>query len=276
MIKINNLSYSYTSRDVFNGLSVELKSGKIYGLLGENGVGKSTLLKLMSGILKNEGDAINMDGKNPWKRTPETMSELYYLPEDFTGPSNSIENVAYGFGKFYRNFSMDKLHDILKSFDLKPDSVFTKLSYGQQKKGMIAIALSLGTRYLFLDEPTNGLDIPSKVSFRQLVAGSLNEEKTIIISSHQVRDLDSLIDPVIIMDRNEIILNEEMGEIEKRLAFRLENRESAEALFSQQVINGFINVYPNGNGEITNIDTEVLFNMAIKKRETIKEIFKNE
>ena len=308
MIKIENLKFSYGSKSIFEGVSTELKPGMIYGLLGQNGVGKTTLLKLLAGLLKpqegsctieipqsgaaqqggtqrqygaerQDGAAMQCGATQPaWliphRRRPDFLEKVFYLPEDVVAPGVKIETYVKNTCSFYPNFSYEKFARIADEFKVETDCKFNKLSFGQQKKAFIAMALSMGTEVLLLDEPSNGLDIPSKIALRKSIAENITEEQTVIISTHQVKDLESIIDPIIILDHKGVLLNRSVEEISEKLHFSLSANECKEALYSQQQFNGFLTIKENLNGEETKPDLEALFNCCLSNKERIKEIFK--
>lgn len=275
MITIKDVSFSYGKHKVFNNVCMELHQGRIYGLLGENGVGKSTLLKILSGLLKVEGGDCMVAGEVPYRRNPSFLQEIYYVPEDFQGSNIQVEKYALQLGEFYPNFSPDRFYNILREFGVDPKSRFTKLSHGQQKKAIIAVALSLQTKVLLMDEPSNGLDIPSKALLRRLIAQNASDEQLIIISTHQVKDLENVIDPIIIMDREGILLNASIGEITEKLSFSIEPQKDSGALYCQQDLRGYFTVRQNLTGAETPVDLEVLFNCALVNKALFKDMFTN-
>lgn len=274
MIEIKNINFSYGKHIVFDNVTMTLEPRMIYGLLGQNGVGKSTLLKLISGLLKLENGSCIVNGHSPFKREPSFLNNLYYLPEDFIGPDTIIETYVEDMGIFYPHFSIDKFKSIAKELDVDTTAKFTKLSFGQQKKAIIAFALSTGTEILLMDEPSNGLDIPSKVILRRLIAQNAGENQIIVISTHQVRDLENLIDPIIILDRGGVILNESIPSISEKLQFGIDPQKNNNALYSEQTLNGYLTVCENKSGIETNVDLEGLFNCTLANKARIKELFK--
>ena len=231
MVNLKDVSFSYGKHKVLGNVSMKLEKGKIYGLLGENGVGKSTRLKILSGLLKPEGGECTVFGEVPYSRNPSFLQDVYYLPEDFMGENVVVEKYALQVGEFYPNFSPDKFRRILGEFGVDGKAKFNKLSLGQQKNAIISLALSLGTGVLLMDEPSNGLDIPSKALLRRLIAENASDEQLIIISTHQVKDLENLIDPIIIMDRESVLMNASIEEITRRLTFGIEPQEDRDALY---------------------------------------------
>lgn len=273
MITLKDLSFSYGRHKVLGNVSMTLEKGKIYGLLGENGVGKSTLLKILSGLLKMESGECKVFGEVPYSRKPSFLQDIFYLPEDFAGESVVVENYAMQLGVFYPNFSPDKFNRIISEFGVDPKAKFNKLSLGQQKKAIIAVALSLGTKVLLMDEPSNGLDIPSKSLLRRLIAENASDEQLIVISTHQVKDLENLIDPIIIMDKEGVIMNASIEEISSKLTFGIESDEDRSALYSQRDLRGYVTVRRNEYGIETPVDIEALFNCALVNKAWFKETF---
>ena len=273
MITLKDLSFSYGKHKVLGNVSMTLEKGKIYGLLGENGVGKSTLLKILSGLLKLDSGECLVGGENPYNRKPSFLQEIFYVPEDFAGENVVVEKYAMQLGMFYPNFSPDKFNRIISEFGVDPKAKFNKLSLGQQKKAIIAVALSLGTRVLLMDEPSNGLDIPSKSLLRRLIAENASDDQLIVISTHQVKDLENLIDPIIIMDKEGVIMNASIEEISARLAFSIEPAEDKDALYCQRDLRGYVTVRRNEYGVETPVDLEALFNCALVNKAWFKETF---
>ena len=176
MITINDLSFAYSSEKVLDSISTTFEQGRVYGLLGANGVGKSTLFKLLCGLLTAKEGNIEIDGYSPADRKPGFLSRMFYIPEDFEGPSVSIKNYADGISDFYPNYDEQLLHSLLSDFEIDINRKFTTLSLGQRKRAILCIALAMNTEYLLLDEPTNGLDIPSKLEFRKMVARTMDDK----------------------------------------------------------------------------------------------------
>ena len=275
MVNLKHVSFSYGKHKVLGNVSMKLEKGKIYGLLGENGVGKSTLLKILSGLLKPEAGECTVFGEVPYSRNPSFLQDVYYLPEDFMGENVVVEKYALQVGEFYSNFSPDKFRRILGEFGVDGKAKFNKLSLGQQKKAIISLALSLGTGVLLMDEPSNGLDIPSKALLRRLIAENASDEQLIIISTHQVKDLENLIDPIIIMDKESVVMNASIEEITGKLSFTIENEKDSGALFVQQDLRGYYTVRQNFTGIETPVDLEVLFNCALGNKALFKDMFNN-
>ncbi len=276
MIKVNNLSFSYGNVPCLENISLELEPGKIYGLLGENGVGKTTLLTLLCGLKKPSSGSIITDGTVPFKRLPSFLENQYYLPDE-VAPVNLPSAVwAKDTGSFWPSYDHSKFLSAMNIFENDPSKKMNTMSAGQLKKTYIAFALACNTRYLFLDEPTNGLDIPSKAQFRKVIMSLTSDESTIVISTHQVKDLENIIDPIVILDRRDVLLNASVEEITSKLFFDYGTTLNPGSLYSEQLPGGFIQVYPNTSGEESKVNVEALFNTVHAHKELVKGIFSHE
>ncbi len=276
MIEINNLAFSYGPKNVLNNISMKLEEGKIYGLLGENGVGKTTLLTLLCGLKKPQEGTIVADGADPYKRQPSFLENIYYLPDEVAPLNTTADRWAKSTGKFWPNFNFDTYINIMKEFETDGSQKMNAMSAGQLKKAYIAFALAAGTRYLLMDEPTNGLDIPSKSQFRAAIMKYTREDSTIVISTHQVRDLENVIDPIVILDRCDVLLNASIEEISSKLFFDYGNQIQPGSLYAEQLPGGFIQVYPNTTGKESKVNVEALFNAVHNNKELVKGIFSHE
>lgn len=270
MVEINNLCFSYGKTPVLENINLHLEQGRIYGLLGENGVGKTTLLTLLCGLKKTNLGTILVDGKNPYSRDTELLQNQYYLPDEVTAYNTKASSFAKYTGKFWPKFDMDKFMMLMNEFETDPSMKMNNMSAGQLKKTYIAFAVACNASYIYMDEPTNGLDIPSKAQFRKAIALHTAEESTIVISTHQVRDLENIIDPIIILDRQDVLLNASVEEISKKLYFDYGTTLHADALYSEQLPGGFIQVLLNHDGLESKVNVEALFNAVHKNKELIK------
>ena len=276
MIKISNLAFSYGKNEVLRNISMELQPGRIYGLLGENGVGKTTLLTLLCGLKKTQIGTIEADGQDPWNRQPSLLQDQYYLPDEVAAVHDKAICWAKASGKFWPNFKLEQFESILREFEVNPEQKMNAMSAGQLKKTYIAFALACGTRFLYLDEPTNGLDIPSKAQFRSALMKYTAEDSTIVISTHQVRDLENIIDPIIILDRRDVLLNATIEQISEKLFFDYGTTLHPDALYSEQLPGGFIQVLPNTEKADSKVNIEALFNTVHKHKDLVKKLFSNE
>ncbi len=276
MVNIKKLSFEYKKdQNLFQNLTLDLEPGNIYGLLGKNGAGKTTLLKLVSGLLFPQSGKCEVLGFTPELRQPAFLRELYFIPEEFYLPPVKLDEFIKLYTPFYPRFDLDRFSEYRASFDLPDNGKLTSLSYGQKKKLLLAFGLATDCKLLILDEPTNGLDIPTKSQFRKLLAGSMNDDRTFVISTHQVRDMENLIDPVIILDEGQIIFQQNLGGVTDHLAVNLvpELPEDGEYLYSEKVLGGYAVMQKNTTGQDTKIDLELLFNAVINNRDKITELF---
>ena len=208
MIDIKNVTFGYNKYcNVLQDFSLQFEKGKVYGLLGKNGTGKSTLLYLMMGLLRPKKGEVRVEGMNPTDRLPEMMREMFIVPEEYDLPRITLSQYVKSLKPFYPRFSDELLERCLAGFDMTKDVNLGSLSMGQKKKVYMCIALATNTDYLLMDEPTNGLDILSKSQFRKVVIESMTDSKTIIISTHQVHDVERMLDHVCIIEPNKVLLN---------------------------------------------------------------------
>ena len=277
MIEVENLSFSYGRRKskVLENFSMKLDKGSVYGLLGKNGTGKSTLLYLMAGLLRPQTGNVLYKGVNVKKRYPDTLQDMFLVPEEFALPNVSLKQYVKLNAPFYPNFSDELLNACLRDFDMNEDIHLGELSMGQKKKAFMCFALATNTSLLMMDEPTNGLDIPSKSQFRKVIASGMSDDKAVIISTHQVRDIDSLLDHVLIMDGSKLLLDESVSSICEKLYFAEQgmNEPTEEALYVQPSVQGNSVILPNEYGEDSKLNLEVLFNAMLAERERMKQMF---
>ena len=276
MLTINNISFSYNKRfgDLFHDFSLELNAGNVYGLLGKNGAGKSTLIYLMTGLLTPKSGEALLDGVNVRKRLPKTMSDIFLVPEEFELPRLSLKQYVNLNAPFYPNFSKEDMQRYLDIFEMGGDMNvnLNALSMGQKKKVFMAFAFAANTRVLIMDEPTNGLDIPSKSQFRKLVTTGMTDDKMMLISTHQVRDISDILDHVTIIDQSRVLLNASIADVMSNVAFR-PLREGDEPLFVLQSPYGPLGAVPAEEGEETKVDLEMLFNATLQNPAAINQLF---
>jgi ABC-2 type transport system ATP-binding protein len=261
MIRIKDLNFAYPRQQaLFTNLSMHLEAGSITGLLGKNGAGKTSLLKLLAGQLHPKSGEVSVNEHNPRKREVSLLNNVFFVAEEFYFPAITIRDYTEIYSGLYPKFDLDLLRSLSGDFDLKAEENLNRLSYGQKKKFLIAFALSTKCRLLILDEPTNGLDIPSKSVFRKILAGSLDEDQLVIISTHQVKDVENLIDKIIILDNGKVIFKQTIAEISQKVCFVSgQAADAREAIYSEAVPGGYRMLMPNGHTE-TDVDIELLFN----------------
>lgn len=276
MIKIDNVSFSYGMRKprVLADFSLQLSEAGIYGLLGPNGAGKSTLLYLIMGMLKPSRGSITSDGVSTWKRRPDTLRDMFIVPEEFSLPQMQLKDFVTAQSALYPNFSMDIMDRCLHEFGMTGTGNIGALSMGQKKKIFISFALACQTPVLLMDEPTNGLDIQAKAAFRTLVSQVVNPSQIVIISTHQVRDLEQLLDHILIMNRCQVLLNADVQDLQRRYAFfhNVAPTEADGALFTLQSPGGLNIMTDNHDPEqiCTDTDLELLFSYMMMLNQPVE------
>jgi ABC-2 type transport system ATP-binding protein len=279
MIKIMNLKFGYRNKEkLFKGLNLELKPGNIYGLLGKNGAGKTTLLKIISGLLFPQSGICEVFSFPSKKRLPQVLEEIYFIPEEFYIPDLTIKEYLSLYSEFYPRFNCQQFTKFVNDFEIHINEKLSSFSYGQKKKFLLAFGISTNCKLLILDEPTNGLDIPTKSLFRKILAISLTDERTYIISTHQVRDMENLIDPILILDDGQIIFNHYIHEVSKYLTVRIQQNEPDydKIIYAEGILGGYSVVDKNESGEESNINLELLFNAVINNKEKVAKVFGDE
>jgi ABC-2 type transport system ATP-binding protein len=272
MVTINDLKFSYSRKQapLFQDLNCELSSGSIVGLLGKNGAGKTSLLKLMIGLLQPTEGSVRILKHEPAEREPSLLQDIYFLPEEFHHPGISIRNYVKANAGFYPRFDPQLLSRLITDFELPENKRLNHLSYGQKKKFLISFALSTKCRLLVLDEPTNGLDIPSKAIFRRVMAGSLDDDQLVIISTHQVRDVENLIDRILMLEKGKFIMQKDLYDISSKLHFATTSSPDGEnVLYHEMVPGGYKVITPQQGGE-SSVDIELLFNAISNGTEKMK------
>lgn len=277
MIQVKNLAYKYCGQNgnsyVLSNLNLDLLPGHIYGLLGENGVGKTTLLTLLAGAKKPTKGSVKIDGCTPFDGNPKLLSNQYILTDEITPESITQEQLAKINGSMWPKFSKDKYYKVLDVLENRVPGKMTQMSFGQVKKSYVAFALATNAKYIYMDEPTNGLDIPSKSAFRKALLEYTDEDSIIVISSHQVKDLEGLIDPIIILDKDGILLNASEYEITKKLYFDYDFTKNPDAIWTESVGGSTIQVCHNTKGLESKVNIEALFNTFHSHKEMMVKLF---
>ena len=265
MINVQNISFKYKGQKalVFDGFSLQLEENRIYGLLGKNGTGKSTLLYLLSGLLRPTQGSVTCDGIATYKREPELLGNLFLVTEEFEMPAIRLSEYVRLYKPFYPNFSDEVLKGCLADFELPADVHLGELSMGQRKKAYIAFAMATNTRYLLMDEPTNGLDIPSKSQFRKVIAQHMTEERTVMISTHQVHDVEQMLDHILMLDKHSVLMNASMQDIQDQYTFEYRTPQQMDdsVLYAEPTLQGNAVICRRQEGDAeTQVNLELLFN----------------
>ncbi len=288
MIEVKDLSFFYKKNKlILDNISCTLQGGKIYGLLGKNGVGKTTLLHLISGLKFPKTGEVKISFHNesqvnsifiPQERKVELLQNIFFLNEEMPESDFTIAQLEKYTSVLYPKFSSSEFDSYLQEFEIEnKEQKLSKLSFGTKKKVYIAFGLACNTKFIFLDEPTNGLDIPSKSSFRKIVIKAMTEEKTIVISTHQARDLQNILDNIIILDNNKVLINVSTEEITSKLWFGIEEKVSTtdRVFYQEDNVAGLAIVRENKGGEESNLDVEMFFNASFLNKNLFKEMFNN-
>lgn len=275
MIDIQNLHFAYKKKKVFTGLSLSLEPGHIYGLLGKNGTGKSTLLRNIAGLLFPDQGSVKVLEHTPGHRSPVFLQELFMVPEEFYLPNVSIEKFVDCNASFYPKFNHDQFSKYLREFEIPPGNKLQQMSYGQKKKALISFGLACNTSLLLMDEPTNGLDIMSKSQFRKVIAGAIDESKCIIICTHQVKDMESLIDRITVIDEGKILFDQTVDRITSKLSFKIsfDSEEVKQALYREESLKGNAIITANLDDEEGKLDLEMLYKAIVTNGDKLRSVF---
>ena len=270
MITIQNLNFNYNkARPLFKNMNMQLTEGHIYGLLGKNGAGKSTLLKNIAGLVYPSAGVLQVLGHNPARREPSLLQQISFIPEEFHLPAVKSPTYVKVNAPFYPNFDRTYLDTLLAEFDIPIEQKLSEMSYGQKKKYIIAFGLATNAKLIIMDEPTNGLDIPSKAQFRKIMASAMTDDRCIIISTHQVRDLDNLIDAVILLDEQKVVLNASIDEITTAFTFKKVKELDDTVLYAEEALGGYQAITTNHSLEDSKFDMELLFNAVLAEKGNI-------
>ena len=274
MIHLSNVSFAYQKQRLFQKLELSLSSGHIYGLLGRNGAGKSSLLRLICGLLFPDSGSVMVASMTPVRRKPAFLQQLFFIPEEIYLPDVSISRYERTYAPFYPKYNPEQFRYYLKEFDVDAEARLPSLSFGQKKKVLIAFALGCNTRLLIMDEPTNGLDIPSKSKFKKMLASVTTDDKLILVSTHQVQDLENLIDSLVILEDSRILLHRGLDEIAQKLHFgNLSTTEGNEqVLYAEAGLQGYSVVMENATQQESKVRLEQLFQATLEKPERIQQL----
>ncbi|MDO4319135.1 MAG: ABC transporter ATP-binding protein [Bacteroidales bacterium] len=249
MITLDNVSYRYRKcmPDALDGITAQVSPG-IYLLLGENGAGKTTLLHLIAGLLTPTTGTCDLDGDSLSARRPTVMRRVFFLSDDMDMPFATVNEAVRRHAQFYPTFSVEALQANLSDFGLTGDERLKDLSLGSRHKSLVAYALALGTEVLLLDEPANGLDIDAKKSLRRMIARSMTDDRTIIVSTHTVYDLEALFDGLLLLSHGSMLISRPTWQIAARLGFVTSTTPLPDALY-QEPEAGIFRAIVKGDGD---------------------------
>jgi len=275
MIQLRDFCYRYSrNQELFRGLNLTLLPGQIYGLLGKNGAGKSTLIKNMGGLLFPTSGQVQVFGQEPRLRQVSFLKDIFFIPEECYLPNLTVKEFIRVYAPFYPHFDLRQYQRYLDLFGIAPSRKLRALSYGQKKKTLLGFALAANTRVLILDEPTNGLDIPAKGIFRNMIKDAFKTDRLVIISSHQVRDLDELISSLIILDQGAILLHAAKDYMLQQLCFGISPVALPETavLYQEKSPAGWPYIAENTSGQKSYLDIELLFNALLENKTALQQV----
>lgn len=259
MITFNNLCYRYPKGpEALSDITAAISPG-IHLLLGENGTGKTTLLHIIAGLLYPTAGSVEVDGMSPRLRQPALLEKIFFLGDDMTLPGGTALAFAHTAAKAYAGL----LADYLARFGLTGRERLDRLSLGNRRKSLIAVALALRTQVLLLDEPANGLDIGSKETLGRMLAEAAGDNRTIIVSTHVTHDFHNIFDGVIALRRNRLQLAATLTDILSAVAFTAGMIPPVEAIFTHQSAGLFRSITAAGADTETDIDYNLLY-MALQ------------
>ena len=266
MVELKNVSFGYNpNKNVIEDLSFNLEEGRFYGLLGKNGTGKTTLMKIISGILFSKEGYVNIEGNNPRDRKLETLQEIFMMPADFTFPKMSLEKYVSLYSSFYPKFNNDILDDCLDNFEINKNiKSIDKLSLGEKHKIAVSLAISFGTKLILFDEAANGMDIPTRKMFRKMLMKHISEDQTVVLSTHVVQDIENLLTDIIVLRKGQKTFISSLDDIRNKYSFGIQSNEEG-AIYSEPCAEGYRVICNNTNNDDTEVSLELLFNALTKE-----------
>jgi ABC-2 type transport system ATP-binding protein len=275
MITTKQLGFAYSrkGKPLFDGLDLELPAGTICGMLGANGAGKSTLLKILAGLIFPQQGSCAVFGHTPGERLPTFLADIFLLPEEIYTPALTAHQYASLYGSLYPRFDRSQFFALLNEFALPVDRKANQMSLGQKKKFLLAFGIATNTRLLIMDEPTNGLDIPSKSQFRKVLINHFDPSRSFVISTHQVHDLQSLIDSVLVIAEGKILLHASLETVAQKLSVDVEHQSPHGALFHEQTLEGYRVLRENTSGVDSGVDLSLLFGFVTGHKAQAQALF---
>lgn len=211
LIKCTNLNKSFDNKKILKNINVNIQNGKIIGLLGKNGSGKTTFIKLINDLLTPTSGEILINGK---KISPETKNIIAYLPErSYLDKTMKISEVLTYFEDFYDNFNKQKAIKLLKDLGLNKEMKLSKMSKGMLEKLGLILVMSRKAKLYILDEPLGGVDPATRDYILDTILSNFEEDSSVIISTHLISDIEKVLDEVIFINNGEIILHEETDKL---------------------------------------------------------------
>ena len=214
VIKCLNLSKSYYENLALDNVTLSIKKGRIIGLLGSNGSGKTTLIKLINDLIKPTSGSVKINGQNPGIESKKIIS---YLPEKtYLNLDMRVMDVIEYFADFYEDFDKDKMYNMLGAMKIDTHSKMRSLSKGTKEKVQLALVMSRKADIYILDEPIGGVDPAGRDFILEIILNNFDEEASLIISTHLISDIETILDEVIFINEGKIILHEETDSLRSR------------------------------------------------------------
>ena len=283
LIRVEDLHKSFGSLQVLKGVTEHVNHGEVVSVIGPSGGGKSTFLRCLNLL-----------------ETP-TSGKIYFEGTDITDKDVDINLHRQKMGMVFQSFNLFNHMNIIENIMAAPVDLLKKskqqayddgmrllrtvgladkafnypdeLSGGQKQRVAIARTLAMEPEIILLDEPTNGLDITSRQALKRIISGSMDDESTLLISTHQAHDFENLLDHLVILGKGEILLNRSLDEISNRLLFARTDILPAESIYSEQDLSGHFSILPNEDGEENTPDIELLYKAVLQQPEKIKSMF---
>lgn len=266
MIALDNVSFKYPNGlEAIKEVNAQITPG-LYLLLGENGAGKTTLLHLMAGLLFPSAGKISVNSADVIQRLPSMYQDLLFLGESSDIPTATIRKFAAIHSPFYPGFSEELFTSNLTEFGLTGNEPMSSLSFGTRHKAILAYVLSLGCKTLLLDEPANGLDINARKTLRSILARVMDENSTVLVSTHTTADFQALFDGVIILLGGRLVFNMSVADITERVAFTITPVPPINSIYMEQELGMFHCIVPNEEGRDTDIDFGLLYSALLSPK----------
>ena len=211
LVKCNNLCKEFDKKPVLKNINLTIPRGKIVGLLGKNGMGKTTLIKLMNDLLTTTSGEVLINGEKPDINSKKIIS---YLPErTYLDKSMKISQILTFFEEFYDNFNKEKAIKLLKDLDLDINSKVSKMSKGMQEKLQLILVMSRDADLYILDEPLSGVDPATRDYILDTILSNFKEGSSIIISTHLISDIERILDDVVFIDKGKVVISSSADEL---------------------------------------------------------------